>query len=287
MNIINILRRAATALANLPDASPQLEAELLLTEVTGWARTTQRAWPKRELDAVAVARFEQLLARRLHGEPIAYIRGRQAFWTFELQVSPATLIPRPETEQLIEIALELLESTASLRIADLGTGSGAIAAALATERRNWQLLAVERSPAALALAVQNFQMLKLNNVAALCGDWLGSVATASLDAVVSNPPYIPNADGHLTRGDLRFEPLTALTAGDDGLTAIRAILCEINRCVRNGGFIAMEHGFNQGAAVRQLFAAHELERIETHCDLNGLERITLGYRPRANNRSNS
>lgn len=287
VNILNALRTAATALAPVPDGSPQLEAELLLTEATGWARTTLRAWPERELDSAAVARFEILLARRRSGEPIAYIRGRQAFWTLELQVSPATLIPRPETEQLVEIALQLLAPEAMLQLADLGTGSGAIAAALASERRCWQLFAIDRSPAALALAVENFRALKLRNVAALRGDWLRGLATASLDAVVSNPPYIPIADPHLVRGDLRFEPATALAAGDDGLTAIRAILREVGRCVRHGGLIIMEHGFNQGAAVRQLFTAHELQRIETHRDLNGLERVTLGYRPRANSRSNS
>ncbi|PQJ97240.1 peptide chain release factor N(5)-glutamine methyltransferase [Chromatium okenii] len=287
VNIINILRTATTALATLPDSSPQLEAELLLTEATGWARTTLRAWPERELDSVAVTQFEQLLARRLRGEPIAYIRGRQAFWTLDLQVSPATLIPRPETEQLVEIALELLAPAAALQIADLGTGSGAIAAALASERCHWTLFAVDRAPTALAVATANFRALKLHNVTALRGDWLRGFASASLDGVISNPPYITAGDPHLIRGDLRFEPPTALAAGIDGLTAIRAILGEVNRCVRHGGLIAIEHGFEQGAAVRQLFAAHELQRIETQRDLNGLERITLGYRPRANSRSNS
>jgi release factor glutamine methyltransferase len=276
LTVAATLRAATTALTELPDASPRLEAELLLAQATGWSRSVFLAWPERAVEAASAAEFAALLHRRMNGEPIAYVRGRQAFWTLDLAVAPATLIPRPATELLVETALAELAADAALRVADLGTGSGAIAAALASERPHWWLLAVERSAAAVQLARANFQTYALHNVAALHGDWLSAAASASFDAILSNPPYIPAADPHLQRGDLRFEPLTALVAGDDGLSAIRALLPDATRCLRSGGLLALEHGFDQGAAVRQLLATHGLQAIETRRDLAGQERVTLG-----------
>ncbi len=282
LSIAATLRAATAALAVLPDVNPRLEAELLLAHVSGWSRTTFVAWPEREVAASVAAAFAALLQQRVNGAPIAYLRGRQAFWTLDLAVSPATLIPRADTELLVETALAQLPATA-LRVADLGTGSGAIAAALASERPQWWLLAVERSAAALQLARANFRTYALHNVATLRGEWLTAGATASFDAIVSNPPYLAAADPHLQRGDLRFEPLTALAAGDDGLSAIRALLPDACRCLRPGGLLALEHGCEQGAAVRQLLAAQGLQVIETRRDLAGLERVTLGYRAALSN----
>lgn len=270
------LRDAADALASLPQAAPRLEAELLLTQATGWSRTRLLAWPEVHLESAAAARFDTLLARRLAGEPIAYIRGRQAFWTLDLKVTPDTLIPRPETELLVEIALELPDPHRPRRVADLGTGSGAIAAAVAGERPAWQVVATDRSAGALAVARANFRDLGLANVRPLRADWLSPIAACSLDLILANPPYVAAADPHLDQGDLPHEPRAALTPGPDGLAAIRRIAAEALRCLRPGGLLALEHGFDQGAAVRGLFSDHGVRDPQTRHDLAGLDRVTLG-----------
>ncbi|WP_295434991.1 peptide chain release factor N(5)-glutamine methyltransferase [uncultured Thiodictyon sp.] len=270
------LRDAADALANLPQSAPRLEAELLLTQATCWSRSRLIAWPEAHLEPVAAARFDALLARRLAGEPIAYIRGRQAFWTLDLKVTPDTLIPRPETELLVEIALELPDPDRPRRVADLGTGSGAIAAAVASERPAWQVIATDRSAGALAVARANFRDLGLANVGPLRADWLSPIASCSLDLILANPPYVAAADPHLDQGDLPHEPRAALTPGPDGLAAIRRIAAEAVRCLRPGGLLAVEHGFDQGAAVRGLFRDHGLRDPQTRHDLAGLDRVTLG-----------
>lgn len=276
--VAQALRDAAGRLSGLADGSPRLEAELLLSEATGWPRTTLIAWPERALSPAAADRLERLLQRRIAGEPIAYIRGRQSFWTLDLSVSPATLIPRPETELLVETALERLDAAHPLRVADLGTGSGAIAAAIASERPAWRVIATDRSTDALAVASRNFRDLRLARIGTLCCDWLDVFADAGLDAIVSNPPYIPDTDPHLKRGDLRLEPQAALASGRDGLDAIRAIASEAPRCLRPGGLVAVEHGFDQGPAVRGLFIEHGLRDVETRQDLAGLDRVTLARR---------
>ncbi len=279
MNRIDGLLQAATArLAALPESTPRLEAEILLSEASGWSRTRLITWPERQLGPASVNAFKALLARRLRGEPVAYIRGRQAFWSLELEVSPETLIPRPETECLVETALELLDAERPLHIADLGTGCGAIAAALASERPPWRLVATDRAAGALAVARDNFRTLGLGRITALRAHWLSALAADSLDAILSNPPYIAADDPHLSRGDLRFEPTPALTPGSDGLAAIRAIAADARRCLRPGGLLLVEHGFDQGLAVRQVFAAAGLLSIRTGQDLAGQDRFTLGYR---------
>lgn len=273
------LRQAARRLAVLPQAEPWLEAQLLLAEATGLSRAQLLTWPERRLEETAGgARFASLLARRLGGEPIAHIRARQAFWTLELQITPDTLIPRPETELLVETALERLPAGASLKIADAGTGSGAIAAALAVERPAWQLIAVERSATAAAVAVRNLARYAPTNARVLRADWLASLAPDSLDAIVSNPPYLAEDDPHLRQGDLPREPVSALVAGADGLDAIRGLLRQAILCLRPGGLLALEHGHDQGEAVRALFACHDLTGILTRLDLAGHPRVTLGVR---------
>lgn len=269
------LRTAATALARLPDGSPRLEAELLLSEASGWTRARLFAWPEQPIEPSVQTRFAALLARRLSGEPIAYILGRQAFWSLELRVTPATLIPRPETERLVETALEQLAADVPLRIADLGTGSGAIAAALASERPAWHLLATERSADAIAIARENLTRLHLHRVSLIRADWLRPVAPGSLDAVLSNPPYIAEGDAHLSRGDLRFEPREALTPGGDGLDAYRTIAADAHRCLRPGGWLILEHGYDQGRAVRRILKDAGLQAPDTRSDLAGHDRLTL------------
>lgn len=273
-----LVRRLAERLAGLPDAKPRLEAELLVCELSGLERSALYAWPERRLLADQLERLEHLVQRRLQGEPLAYLLGRWGFWGLELQVTPDTLIPRPETELLVEIALAALPAERPLQIADLGTGSGAIAAALASERPHWRLIATDRSGAALAVARDNFRRLGLT-VDCLQTDWLAAFAPASLDAILSNPPYVAECDPHLARGALPFEPQIALVAGPDGLAAIRAILADACRCLKPGGLIALEHGYDQGARVRKLFAERGLIAVATRRDLSGQERVTLGYRP--------
>ncbi|MBK1645161.1 protein-(glutamine-N5) methyltransferase, release factor-specific [Thiocapsa imhoffii] len=277
--VCELLRNATAALAHRPDATPHLEACRLLSEATGWAQTRLLAWPDQCLEPRARAAFVALLTRRLQGEPIAYLLGRQGFWTLELRVTPATLIPRPETEHLVETTLAELPADAPLCVADLGTGSGAVALALASERAHWQLIATDRSSAALAVARSNCQRLGLTQVALVQGDWLRPFANQSLDALVSNPPYIPAQDPHLTQGDLRFEPPLALTPGGDGLDAYRAMLQDAGRCLRPAGLIALEHGADQARPVRQLLAAAGFRAVTTHADLAGHARITCARQP--------
>lgn len=273
-----LLAAATRRLAALPQAEPRLEAELLLAAATGLRREALIAWPDRTPTPEQARRFADLLERRLGGEPIAYIRGRQAFWNQELRVTPDTLIPRPETELLVEIALERLSATAPLRVADAGSGSGAIALALAQERPAWTLLALDLSPGAVTVAKDNLRRQGATNAWVIRSDWLASLATASLDALIANPPYIPSADPHLGRGDLPHEPLTALAAGADGLDAIRRLVPQARTCLKPGGLLALEHGFDQAPAVQALLTAAGFTGVATQDDLAGQPRATWGYR---------
>lgn len=270
------LQEAVGLLATLPQASPHLEAMLLLSDATGRPRTRLLAWPETRLGAAALARFRTLIQRRLGGEPIAYIRGRQAFWTLELQVTPDTLIPRPETEHLVELTLEQLRADAPLLILDAGSGSGAIAAALACERPAWTLIATDRSPAAARIAHRNLRAHAPENAYVVNCDWLTPIAERSLHAIIGNPPYIPDTDPHLGQGDLPREPRTALVAGPDGLDAVRALSAQATSRLRPAGFMALEHALDQGSAVRGIFKRQGFADIRTHRDLDGRERVTTG-----------
>ena len=225
------------------------------------------------------ARFEALVQRREAGEPVAYLTGRRGFWTLDLAVTPDTLIPRPETERLVELALERLPVEGAPRVLDLGTGSGAIALALAGERPRASVLATDRSAAALAVARANARGNGIANVEFVEGDWYGPVFGWRFDLVVSNPPYIAEGDGHLGRGDLRYEPETALSSGSDGLDALRIIAAGAPAHLEPGGWLLVEHGLGQGAAVRALFGAAGLVDVRTACDLENRDRVTLGRWP--------
>lgn len=242
-----------------------------------------RAWLFSHADEVpedeVLARFCQLLARRVQGEPLAYLVGHAGFWTLDLLVSPATLIPRPETELLVELALERLPHDAPSRIADLGTGSGAIALALASERKRAQVVATDASPAALEVARANTHRNHLVNVDFREGDWFAPLGTERYDVIVSNPPYIAESDPHLSRGDLRFEPPAALSSGSDGLNAIRHLSTHAPEHLLPGGWLLLEHGHDQGAAVRELLHAAGFVDVETRQDLEARDRISLGRMP--------
>jgi release factor glutamine methyltransferase len=272
------LAAASARLTGLPDGSPRLEAELLLGEATGLHRAQILARLDEPLAIDARRRLTCLVERRSRGEPIAYILGCQGFWTLDLRVTPDTLIPRPETELLVETALAWLPAAAPLLVADLGTGSGAVAAALASERPAWTLIAADRSLAALEVARDNAGRLRLTNLHVLAGSWLAAFSPVSLDAVLSNPPYVRTGDPHLSRGDLRYEPLSALAAGPDGLDAIRCIAAAAPGRLKPSGLIALEHGCDQGPAVRSLLAQAGLTGVETVHDLAGHERVTLARR---------
>ncbi len=266
---------AAEQLASVSE-SPRLDVELILAWVLAQSRTYLFTWPERELSAAQQAAFEQALARRLKGEPVAYIVGQQGFWTLDLQVAPSTLIPRPETELLVEAVLQRLPESPAMLL-DLGTGTGAIALAVASERPQWRCVAVDKMPDAVALAERNRERLQLHNVRCLQSDWFANVGSTLFDVVVSNPPYIDSEDPHLQQGDVRYEPQSALVAAEKGLADIDRIVTKAKRYMVPGGLLLLEHGWEQGQAVRKLFTANRYSQVETLCDLAGHERVTLGY----------
>ncbi len=262
--------------AELP-ASPtaRLDAELLLAAVLGKPRSYLRTWPEHEPGAEQLAAFAALLERRRMGEPVAYILGHQGFWSLDLEVAPHTLIPRPDTELLVETALQLAPATPQ-RVLDLGTGSGAIALALASERGGWQVIGVDRIAEAVALAERNRQRLKLGNAEFRQSSWFDGLAGERFGLILSNPPYIAADDRHLDEGDVRFEPLSALVAGVDGLDDIRQIIAQAPRHLQAGGWLLLEHGYEQAEAVRELLAAAGFTAVDSRRDLGGHQRISLG-----------
>lgn len=266
---------SSAELASLSE-SPRLDVELLLCHVLQQSRTYLMTRPETLLSEDQQQAFDQLLQRRIKGEPVAHLLGRWSFWSFDLAVNASTLIPRPDTESVVEKALELLPAEPAT-VADLGTGTGAIALAMATERPAWQVIATDYIAAAAELAEQNRADLGLSNVAVRQGSWLEPVAEA-LDMVVSNPPYIDAEDPHLSQGDVRFEPLTALVADDAGLADIREISRQALSKLKPGGWLLFEHGFQQAEAVRSLLEQAGYQQVESAQDLTGNDRMTWGRR---------
>ena len=256
---------------------PRLESRMLLMHV--WPGLTHAAivgYPERELAAEAAAAFDALAARRLAGEPMAYLIGAREFYGRDFKVSPAVLIPRPETEHLIELALEKTGAAQPARAVDLGTGSGAIAVTLALQAPSWRVSALDVSAEALAVARDNARALGAE-VRFLHGSWFDPLpAGERFDLIVSNPPYIERGDRHLDEGDLRFEPRGALTDEADGLACLREIVAGAPARLEAGGWLMVEHGYDQGAAVRELFGAAGLSQVETIRDLAGQDRVTIG-----------
>ncbi|HID49169.1 MAG TPA: peptide chain release factor N(5)-glutamine methyltransferase [Chromatiales bacterium] len=258
----------------------RLDAELLLAKVLGRDRTWLHTWPETELTARQERRFHALVERRARGEPVAHLLGRQAFWSLDLAVSPDTLIPRPATETLVELALARIPFAAPWRIADLGTGSGAIALALARERPACDIVATDVSAAALAIARANAHRLELDNIAFVEGDWLGPLQEQPLfQMIVSNPPYVRTADPHLSRGDVRFEPASALVSGSDGLDALRALTRAARPHLVPGGWLLLEHGHDQAGAVIALLREAGFDNPEDFRDLAGQPRVAVGQNP--------
>jgi release factor glutamine methyltransferase len=290
-----LLRAAASRIGS---DSPQLDAELLLAQVTGWSRTRFRAFPEQHVSLVQATAFEQLVAKRAAGEPVAYVLGQQEFWSLPLQVNAATLIPRPDTECVVEQALTL-NLPAQARVLDLGTGTGAIALALACERPDWDITASDFVDAAVALAQSNSAALNLpiqvvkshwfDQLAAVCFDQRSNrrgdqrrdlqrdlSGDQGFDLIVSNPPYIAKTDHHLIEGDVRFEPASALVSGADGLDDIRHIVAAAPRWLNAGGWLLLEHGYDQAQAVRELLDQQGFDQVHSRKDYGRNDRMTLG-----------
>ena len=276
MTIIASLLRSA----ELPDSpTARLDVELLLAAALGKPRSFLHTWPERIVSSEAALTFASYLQRRRTGEPVAYILGQQGFWKLDLEVAPHTLIPRPETEMLVEATLELVPGFAPTKVLDLGTGTGAIALALASERPLWQVTAVDRVIEAVALAERNRQRLHLDNAKVLNSHWFSAIEGQTFDVIISNPPYIASEDPHLVAGDVRFEPSSALLAGAEGLDDLRLIVDQAPAHLNAGGWLLLEHGFDQGVAVRELLSSKGFEKIQTRRDLGEHERITFGRMP--------
>ena len=281
-SVADTLRTAASRLQaalRLDRDEARLEARILVAHALGVDRAWLIAHDRDALAAHQAAAIQALIARREQGEPVAHLLGEKEFYGRLFQVTPDVLIPRPETELLVEAALARLPKEQPLHILDLGTGSGCVAITLALERPLARVVAVDRAPAALAIARNNARRLGAANVEFIRSDWYAELGVKKFDMIVSNPPYIAAGDPHLHRGDLRFEPNSALAAGTVGLDAIRAILSGAAAHLEPGGWLLLEHGFDQGVQVAALLARHGFGHIRTLRDLAGLERISLGRRP--------
>lgn len=276
MTIEQLLTQAQQSLALTSD-SPKVDAEYLLAYVLQKPRSYLKAFSDQVLSSHEQQQFNELLSRRLQGEPVAYLVGKKGFWNLLLTTNSATLIPRPETEMLVEAVLHL-DDKQPKKILDLGVGTGAIVLALAHEKPHWQLFGSDVSSDALTVAKQNSETLDLKNVEFKQGSWCEpwQANTDFFDVVVSNPPYIREDDSHLMQGDVRFEPRLALTSGTDGLDAIRVIVKDARALLKKKGWLLVEHGFDQGQLVRDIFMQTGFINIETLKDLSGHDRVCQG-----------
>jgi len=259
--------------------SARLDAEVLLAFVLNRSRTWLHTWPEHQLENAEAKQFDTLVKRRINGEPVAHLTGRREFWSLELEVSDQTLIPRPETETLVEQALACIPPSAPYLIADIGTGSGAIALAIASERPACTILATDQSLAALEIAARNAQRLQIAHVEFVRSNWGDCIASASLDCIVSNPPYVSAGDPHLTRGDVRFEPHSALVSGVDGLDALRDIVRSARRCLKPGGALLIEHADVQAEAIVALVKDYGYIEVNQQRDVLGQLRVSSARLP--------
>ncbi len=285
MNNQELLAEATQRLTTTSE-SARADAEILLAHCLQKSRTYLYTWSDKAVDSSSEAIFRQLLAERLRGVPIAHLTGQRDFWTLTLKVTPDTLIPRPETELLVETTLSLLPSPLEgeglgvrgkrVSALDLGTGTGAIALSLAHERPDAQFTACDFSTAALAVATENAHNNAIHNVQFIRSNWFSALPPQRFDVIVSNPPYIETHDPHLTQGDVRFEPLSALTSGQDGLDDIRHIITTAPHWLVTGGWLLLEHGYNQGQAVTTLLHNAGFQQVRCLPDLGGNDRVSLG-----------
>ncbi len=265
-----------SAIKQLNHAEASLEAQIILQHTLNVNHAWLIAHADDEINASDHHVFQVLLQRRLRGEPIAYILGEREFYDLPLKVTPDTLIPRPDTETLVEAALAKIATSQTSTVLDLGTGTGAIALAIAKHRPQTQVTAVDFAEEALTVAKENAARLDINNVSFIQSDWFAALTSQAFDLIISNPPYIEDNDPHLNQGDLRFEPRTALAAGADGLDDIRAIIQQAEAYLKLNGWLMFEHGYKQASAVAALLEKAGLTAVTTIKDLGGNDRVTLG-----------
>ena len=280
--VLDEARRVLAGLGAPPLDSPGLDASLLLAHALGVPRTALVARPEMPVGPAERERFGELVARRASGEPLAWLTGRREFWSIDLEVDRSTLVPRPETERLVEAVLAAVGEMGGegrLRVADLGTGCGAVALAVAREAAGAQVVATDIDPDALAVAGRNVRRIAPGRVELRLGSWCGPLESGAFSVIASNPPYLRADDPHLEGDGVRREPRRALVSGSDGLAAIREIARGAGRCLRWGGRLLVEHGADQGEAARRVFGAAGFERVRTLRDLGGRERVTEGTRP--------
>ncbi len=277
--IKTLLAHAANTLTNHSD-SPLLDAEVLLGFMLGKPRTYLRAWCDNTLTEQQQAAFEALITQRQQGTPIAYLTGTREFWSRDFRVTSDVLIPRPDTELLIELSLELIPKNQAVKLIDLGTGSGIIAVTLAAERPKAQVTAVDASLAALAVAQHNALHHQLTNIEFYQSDWFSNVPESLFDLVISNPPYIDPDDEHLQQGDVRFEPQSALIAENQGLSDIQIITDKARSYLTPQGHLLIEHGYNQAPQVQAIFNTLAYDKVQSYRDLSGQPRVTYGQKPK-------
>jgi len=275
MNISQALDYGVTELT--VSESPEVDCQVLLCHVLECSSTYLHAWSDKDLTREQKQQFEGLIVARKQGQPVAHLTGSRGFWSLDLKVTKDTLIPRPDTELLVELALSKI--TAGMQVADLGTGSGAIVLSLATEHPNANFFAMDFSAPALQVANENTETNKLSNVKFWQGSWLEAIAVDSFDVIVSNPPYIERDDPHLSQGDVRFEPITALASGADGLDDIRIIIQQSQACLKASGWLMIEHGYHQGQQVCKLFESAGFTNVSLEQDFGGNDRVVIGQLP--------
>jgi len=273
----NAIATGANLLASSSD-SAKLDAQVLLLNILQKPRSYLFTWPEKQLTGQQYQAFQHACERRLQGEPVSHITGCREFWSLQLEVNPTTLIPRPDTETLVELALEC-EVPKNAKVLDLGTGTGAIALALGSEMPTWDITAVDRIDDAVALAKRNQQRLAINNVTVEQSNWFSALKNKKFDLIVTNPPYIERDDVHLYQGDVRFEPLSALVADDAGMADIKQIITQSRDYLHASGYLLIEHGFEQSAAVRHIFNQMAFINVSTVKDLGNNDRVTFGQWP--------
>lgn len=269
------IAQALQQAALLDSDTAMLDTELILCHVLDRDRSYLRTWPEKELTLSQQASFDELIDRRRAGEPVAYLIGQQAFWTLDLLVSPDTLIPRADTELLVETAL-VLPIPSRAKVIDLGTGTGAIALALASEHSDWNVTGVDCADEVIALAQKNAERNHLSHVGFLKSHWFDAVGSQRFDLIVSNPPYIDEDDHHLDQGDVRFEPKSALVADNQGMADIEFIAREAKGYMNKGAWLMFEHGYDQGQKVRECLQGLGYTEVQTKKDLGQNDRITFG-----------
>lgn len=278
IDIRSALEQALHQLNKLNSES-RLEAEILLCHLLHKNRAYLFAHPDEVLNQNLLDSYQQLITRRKEGVPIAYLTGTREFWSLSLKVSPHTLIPRHETERLMELALELVPNNPNTHILDLGTGSGAIALSLAKERPNWNIIACDYSEDALEIAKENAQNLGITNVSFYHSDWFNTLPDRRYQAIISNPPYIAEQDPHLKLGDLRYEPLNALASGQDGLADLQYIINHSYNYLMPNGLLLLEHGYDQKIALRAILNKLGYKNIQCWQDIQGHDRVSGGWHP--------